>query len=69
MMCAIEAGQRGRRIMIVDHAELREKIRISGGGRCNFTNYRDTRFLGENYFAASALKRYTPADFIALVDL
>ena len=72
MMCAIEAGQRGRRVMVVDHAQAPgEKIRISGGGRCNFTNTGTTHrnFLGENpYFAASALKRYTPADFIALVD-
>ena len=72
MMCAIEAGQRGRRVMVVDHARAPgEKIRISGGGRCNFTNTGTTHrnFLGENpHFAASALKRYTPADFIALVD-
>lgn len=72
MMCAIEAGQRGRRVMVVDHAQAPgEKIRISGGGRCNFTNTGTTHrnFLGENpHFAASALKRYTPADFIALVD-
>lgn len=72
MMCAIEAGRRGRRVMVVDHARAPgEKIRISGGGRCNFTNTGTTHrnFLGENpHFAASALKRYTPADFIALVD-
>ncbi|MBB5744642.1 hypothetical protein GGR13_000214 [Brevundimonas variabilis] len=72
MMCAIEAGQRGRRVLVVDHAQAPgEKIRISGGGRCNFTNTGTTHrnFLGENpHFAASALKRYTPADFIALVD-
>ena len=72
MMCAIEASQRGRRVMVVDHARAPgEKIRISGGGRCNFTNTGTTHrnFLGENpHFAASALKRYTPADFIALVD-
>ena len=72
MMCAIEASQRGRRVIVVDHARAPgEKIRISGGGRCNFTNTGTTlgNFLGENpHFAASALKRYTPADFIALVD-
>ncbi len=72
MMSAIEAGQRGRRVWIVDHAQAPgEKIRISGGGRCNFTNTGTSlaNFLGENpSFAASALKRYTPADFVGLVD-
>ncbi len=72
MMCAIEAGQRGRSVIVVDHAQAPgEKIRISGGGRCNFTNTGTTpgNFLGENpHFASSALKRYTPADFIAMVD-
>jgi len=72
MMCAIEAGQRGRRVLVVDHARAPgEKIRISGGGRCNFTNTRTSpaNFLGENpRFAASALRRYTPSDFVALVD-
>jgi predicted Rossmann fold flavoprotein len=73
MMCAIEAGRRGRRVLIVDHARAPgEKIRISGGGRCNFTNLdagRTDRFLGANpRFAASALGRYTPAEFIARVD-
>ncbi len=73
MMCAIEAGRRGRRVLVVDHARAPgEKIRISGGGRCNFTNLdagRIDRFLGANpRFAASALGRYTPADFIARVD-
>jgi len=72
-MCAIEAGRRGRRVLVVDHARAAgEKIRISGGGRCNFTNLdagRTDRFLGANpRFAASALGRYTPADFIARVD-
>jgi len=71
MMCAIEAGKRGRRVLVVDHARAAgEKIRISGGGRCNFTNQR-TRpeaFLSRNpRFAISALSRYTPADFIALL--
>ena len=72
MMCAIEAGRRGRRVLVVDHAaKPGEKIRISGGGRCNFTNTGTTvaNFLGENpRFAASALKRFTQHDFIAMVD-
>jgi predicted Rossmann fold flavoprotein len=72
MMCAIEAGRRGRRVLVVDHAaKPGEKIRISGGGRCNFTNTGTTvaNFLGENpRFAASALKRFSQADFIAMVD-
>lgn len=72
MMCAIEAGRRGRRVLVVDHAaKPGEKIRISGGGRCNFTNTGTSvaNFLGENpRFAASALKRFTQRDFIARVD-
>jgi predicted Rossmann fold flavoprotein len=72
MMCAIEAGKRGRRVLVLDHAAAPgEKIRISGGGRCNFTNTRTapTAFLSENpRFCISALKRYRPADFIALVE-
>ena len=72
MMCAIEAGKRGRRVLLVDHAEkLGEKIRISGGGRCNFTNLdaRPENFLSGNPdFCRSALARYTPRDFIALVE-
>jgi predicted Rossmann fold flavoprotein len=71
MMAAIEAGKRGRSVLVVDHADNPgEKIRISGGGRCNFTNIhtRGDRFLSQNpRFALSALSRYTPADFIALV--
>ncbi len=71
MMCAIEAGKRGRRVVLVDHAEkLGEKIRISGGGRCNFTNVntRPEHFLSANPdFCRSALARYTPGDFIALL--
>ncbi len=72
MMCAAVAGQRGARVVLIDHAtRLAEKIRISGGGRCNFTNLeadRPERYLSENpHFARSALSRYTPADFIALV--
>ncbi len=72
MMCAAEAGRRGRRVLVVDHARAPgEKIRISGGGRCNFTNTGTTvaNFLGENpRFASSALGRYTVKDFIAAVD-
>jgi predicted flavoprotein YhiN len=72
MMCAAEAGKRGRSVLVVDHArDPGEKIRISGGGRCNFTNLGcgPHAFLGENpRFAASALSRYTQHDFIALVN-
>lgn len=72
MMCAIEAGKRGRRVLVLDHAEAPgEKIRISGGGRCNFTNLntRPQAFLSANpSFCISALRRYTPRDFIALVE-
>ncbi|GGY05548.1 aminoacetone oxidase family FAD-binding enzyme [Massilia dura] len=71
MMCAAAAGQRGKRVVLIDHAEkLAEKIRISGGGRCNFTNINagPANFLSENpHFAKSALSRYTPQDFLALV--
>ena len=71
MMCAAIAAQRGKRVVLIDHAEkLAEKIRISGGGRCNFTNVNTTpaNFLSENpHFCKSALSRYTPADFVALV--
>lgn len=71
-MCAIEAGRRGRRVLVVDHARAPgEKIRISGGGRCNFTNTGTTvaNFLGENpRFAASALGRFTVRDFVERVD-
>ena len=72
MMCAAIAGQRGRSVLIVDHAEAPgKKIRISGGGRCNFTNIHTApqSFLSSNRkFAISALKRYRPADFIGLVE-
>ncbi|WP_420479683.1 NAD(P)/FAD-dependent oxidoreductase [Brevundimonas sp. FT23028] len=72
MMCAIEAGRRGRSVRVVDHARNPgEKIRISGGGRCNFTNTGTgpANFLGENpRFATSALKRFTQQDFIRRVD-
>jgi len=71
MMCAAVAGQRGARVLLIDHAgKLAEKIRISGGGRCNFTNLhtRPENFLSENpHFCRSVLARYTPADFIALL--
>lgn len=72
MMCAAEAGKRGRRVLVLDHARAPgEKIRISGGGRCNFTNLHagPKNFLSANpRFAISALSRYRPADFIGLVD-
>ncbi len=71
MMCASVAGQRGRRVVLIDHSpKLAEKIRISGGGRCNFTNVDANwqHYLSQNpHFARSALARYTPQDFIALV--
>jgi len=71
-MCAIEAGRRGRRVAVLEHADrLGKKILISGGGRCNFTNLhcQPENFLSANpHFAKSALARYTPADFIALVE-
>jgi predicted Rossmann fold flavoprotein len=72
LMCAIEAGRRGRRVAVLEHADrLGKKILISGGGRCNFTNLhcQPEKFLSANpHFAKSALARYTPADFIALVE-
>jgi predicted Rossmann fold flavoprotein len=72
MMCAGVAGQRGRRVLLVEHsASIGEKIRISGGGRCNFTNLhtRPEAFLSRNpHFCRSALTRYTARDFVALVD-
>ena len=72
LMCAIEAGRRGRRVVVLEHnAQIGRKILISGGGRCNFTNRHTTpeNFLSRNpHFAKSALARYTPRDFIALVE-
>nr|WP_225525177.1 NAD(P)/FAD-dependent oxidoreductase [Rhizobium leguminosarum] len=72
MMAAIRAGKRGRSVVILDHARAPgEKIRISGGGRCNFTNIHagPKNFLSANpHFCKSALARFTPADFIAMVD-
>lgn len=72
MMCALTAGQRGRSVVVLDHAKAPgEKIRISGGGRCNFTNIHagPKNFLSANpHFAKSALARFTPSDFIAMVE-
>ncbi|HEX8449504.1 MAG TPA: NAD(P)/FAD-dependent oxidoreductase [Allosphingosinicella sp.] len=72
MMCAAVAGLRGRQVLIVDHSDSPgRKILISGGGRCNFTNLHAApdRFLSANpHFAVSALARYTPSDFLALVE-
>lgn len=72
LMCAIEAGKRGRRVAVLERSDkLGKKILISGGGHCNFTNFhcRPENFLSSNpHFARSALARYPPADFIALVE-
>jgi len=72
LMCAIEAGRRGRRTLVVEHAEqVGKKVLISGGGRCNFTNLHAVPevYLSENpRFAISALTRYTSADFIGMVE-
>ena len=76
LMCALTAGQRGKHVLVIDHATgPGKKILISGGGRCNFTNVNATtthaqeRYLSANpHFAKSALGRYTPQDFIALVS-
>jgi predicted Rossmann fold flavoprotein len=72
MMCALMAGQRGKRVLLVEHNDLPgKKIRISGGGRCNFTNVQaePARYISNNpRFCYSALSRYTPKDFIALVE-
>ena len=71
MMSAIEAGKRGRKVLLVDHAKkIGEKIRISGGGRCNFTNMytHPNKFISNNpKFVISALKQYTQNDFINLI--
>jgi len=71
MMCAAVAGQRGKRVVLIDHAnKLAEKIRISGGGRCNFTNLQASphNYLSQNpHFCKSALSRYTPQDFLRLL--
>lgn len=72
LMCAIEAGKRGRRVLVLDHAnKVGKKILLSGGGRCNFTNLDvgPENYLSVNpHFCKSALARYTPEDFIALVE-
>src|ERR1700752_3061605 len=72
LFCAIEAGKRGRRVAVLEHAErVGKKILISGGGRCNFTNIHcgPENFLSANApFAKSALAQFTPADFIWLVE-
>ena len=72
MMCAAQAGQRGRRVLLVEHYDVvGEKIRISGGGRCNFTNLHAgaANYVSQNPdFCRSALARYTPAHFIGLVE-
>jgi predicted Rossmann fold flavoprotein len=72
MMCAAQCGQRGRRVLLIEHYhKLGEKIRISGGGRCNFTNLhcKPENFLSRNKdFCRSALARYTPQHFIALAE-
>ena len=72
LFCAIEAGKRGRKVTVLEHADrIGKKIAISGGGRCNFTNLHSTadNFISRNpHFCKSALARYTPADFVSLVE-
>ena len=72
LMCGAVAGVRGKSVLLIDHAQKPgEKIRISGGGRCNFTNIHcgPDNFISENpHFAKSALSRYSPYDFIDLVE-
>src|SRR5690242_2947114 len=72
LMCAISAGRRGRRVLVLEHApQAGEKILISGGGRCNFTNLHcaPERFLSANpHFCRSALARYAPRDFLDMVE-
>ena len=72
LMCAIEAGKRGRKVLALDHAnKAGKKILMSGGGRCNFTNYsiESENFISDNpHFCKSALSRYTQWDFLALID-
>ena len=72
LMCALTAGRRGRRVLVVEHANrVGKKILMSGGGRCNFTNTGTTpaNYLSANpHYCKSALARYTPADFIGMVD-
>jgi predicted Rossmann fold flavoprotein len=72
LLCAIEAGKRGRRVLLLEHSDtVGKKIKISGGGRCNFTNIYTSpdNFTSSNpHFCKSALARYTPADFVSLVE-
>ena len=72
LFCAIEAGKRGRKVLVLEHSErIGKKIAISGGGRCNFTNLHASpeNFISENpHFCKSALARYTPHDFILLLE-
>ena len=72
LMCALEAGKRGRRVLVLEKAKsIGEKIRISGGGRCNFTNLHTSpeNFLSENpHFCRSALSRFSPQDFVSMID-
>ena len=72
LMCAIEAGKRGRKVLVLDHAnKAGKKILMSGGGRCNFTNYSVTpdNFISHNpHFCKSALSRFSQWDFLALID-
>src|SRR6266852_9380431 len=72
LLCAIEAGKHARRVAVLERADrIGKKILISGGGRCNFTNLhcRPENFISSNpHFAKSALARFTPADFVALVE-
>ena len=69
LMCAIEAGKRGRSVLVLDHAgSIGQKIRVSGGGRCNFTNIHmaPEKYLSRNpHFCKSALARFSPHDFIS----
>src|ERR1700688_1272478 len=71
-MCAIEAGKRGRHVLVLERADrIGKKILISGGGRCNFTNLHsipENFFSANRHFAQSALARYTPSDFVRLVE-
>src|SRR5687767_13062001 len=72
LLCAIEAAKRGRRVVVLEHADrIGKKIAISGGGRCNFTNIHTSpdNFISANpHFCKSALARYTAADFVSLVE-
>src|SRR4030067_2721598 len=71
LMCAIEAGKRGRKVLVMDHAvKTGQKIRVSGGGKCNFTNINvgPEHYISQNrHFCKSAISRFTPDDFISLL--